>query len=176
VASSLVYCSAGQARSIPTDEKGIRAVTEKLGHRASLAEGRITAGMLEWCGALYRDTPTLYHEAQGGAKMLTLPGFHPWLVPSTEEFAAIRSPTHIVWGEADVFGDMSDGRRLAGLIPSAQVEGIADGGHLPWLDDPDHAAAATYRHLSGRSAAAGGQTVGDRDRSDPRRTAVPQPS
>jgi 2-hydroxy-6-oxonona-2,4-dienedioate hydrolase len=164
------------AKMFPTDQKGIRAMMKKLGHGASLDEGRITDGMLGWFRALYIDTPTLYHEVQGAAKMLTLRGFHPWLVPTAEEFAAIESPTHIVWGEADVFGDISVGRQLADLIPDAQIEGIPDGGHLPWLDDPDHAAAITYRHLSGQAAPADGRTLGARDLSVSRRSAQSQPT
>jgi 2-hydroxy-6-oxonona-2,4-dienedioate hydrolase len=153
-------------KMFPTDEKGIRAMMKKLGHAASLAEGRITDGMLEWFGALYRDTPTLSHEMQGAARMLTLRGFHPWLVPSTEEFAAIQSPTHILWGEADVFGDKSVGQQLAGLIPNAQIEGIPAGGHLPWLDDPDRAAATTYSHLSGQASPTDDPTLGAGRRTD----------
>jgi len=135
-------------KAFPTSVRGMRSTMKMMGHGASVEADRIPQAWLEWSGALFRHTATLHHEVQCASLMLTLRGYQPWLVPTKEEFAAVKSPTFIIWGADDAFGDESVGRHLAGLIPNANLESFPGAGHLPWLDDPDRAAAATQRHLS----------------------------
>jgi 2-hydroxy-6-oxonona-2,4-dienedioate hydrolase len=131
------------AWAMPVGAKSLRSMMRMLGHGASMDAGLIPDTHLEWFSALFRHTPTLTHELQGAATMLNLKGFHPWLLPTPEDFAAIRSPTLFFWGENDNFGGPSLGRDMAKLMPDAQVESLPRAGHLPWLDDCDRSAMVT---------------------------------
>jgi 2-hydroxy-6-oxonona-2,4-dienedioate hydrolase len=135
------------ATLLPANRKGMAAMMRSLGHQDSLDAGRISEAKLDWFASLYRDTPTLYHEAQGAPYMVTLRGMHPSLVFTAEELAAVRSPTLFLWGGADSFGDESVGQELVDLMADARMEVLPKGGHLVWLDDPDRAASATQAHL-----------------------------
>ena len=135
------------ARMFPTSVNGMRYMMKHLGHGASLEAGGISQGVLEWFSALYKDTPTLYHELQGASIMFSLRGFQPWLLPTAEDFAAITSPSCFFWGEQDNYGGVSIGHRMAELMPNASVQALPEGGHLPWLDDPEKAAGVARKHL-----------------------------
>lgn len=74
-------------------------------------------------------------------------GFSPaWTIPA-ELLAAVRTPTHFVWGGADTFGGPDVGHATVDAMPAATLEVWADAGHLPWLDDPDRAAAVVSAAL-----------------------------
>lgn len=135
------------ATLMPTNRKSMAAMMRSLGHQDSMAAGRISEAKLEWFASLYRDTPTLYHEVQSAPYMLTLRGMDPSLVFTAEDLAAVRSPTLFLWGGADTFGDESVGQAMVDLMPDARLDVLPRGGHLVWLDDPDHAVAVTEEHL-----------------------------
>jgi pimeloyl-ACP methyl ester carboxylesterase len=40
-----------------------------------------------------------------------------------------------LWGEADPFGGVDLGRRMAAAQPDAAFRSFPRSGHLPWLDD-----------------------------------------
>lgn len=132
---------------MPANRKSMAAMVRSLGHQDSMEGGRISEAKLEWFASLYRDTPTLYHEAQAAPFMLTLRGMHPSLVFTAEDLAAVRSSTLFLWGGADTFGDESVGQEMVDLMPDARIDVLPRGGHLVWLDDPDHAVAVTEAHL-----------------------------
>jgi 2-hydroxy-6-oxonona-2,4-dienedioate hydrolase len=136
-------------KTMPVSEKGMRSMMRHLGHGASLEAGRISEAMLAAFSALYRDTPTLTHEMQGGSTMVTLRGggMLPSLVFTAEDLAAIESPTYFLWGDNDVFADVQIGRGMVEHMPNAELEVLPQGGHLPWLDDPERAAAVTRAHF-----------------------------
>jgi len=141
-------------RAMPVSEKGMRSVMRQMGHGASLETGRITEAMLAAFSSLYRDTPTLTHEMQGGSTMVTLRGggILPSMVFTAEDLAAIESPTYFLWGDNDVFADVQIGRGMVEQMPNARLEVLPGGGHLPWLDDPERAADVTRAHLLDEAA------------------------
>jgi 2-hydroxy-6-oxonona-2,4-dienedioate hydrolase len=151
-------------RAMPVSEKGMRSVMLQMGHGASLEAGRISEACLAAYSALYRHTPTLIHEMQGGSTMVTLggTGMLPSLVFTAEDLAAIESPTYFLWGDNDVFADVQIGRGMVEHMPNAELEVLPQGGHLPWLDDPERAAAVTMRHLLGDEAKAKTSAMGAR--------------
>ena len=48
----------------------------------------------------------------------------------------IKVPTMIFWGEEDQWVDISEGRRLQGIIPNAEFETLPDAGHFAMIDTP----------------------------------------
>jgi hypothetical protein len=73
----------------------------------------------------------------------------------------------VVWGGHEPTGTIDDARRLVGRFPRARLEVIADGGHLPWLDDPETAARLIARFLeesvtTTSAAVVRGQPTGER--------------
>jgi pimeloyl-ACP methyl ester carboxylesterase len=48
----------------------------------------------------------------------------------------IKVPTMIFWGEEDQWVDISEGRRLQGIIPNAEFEALPDAGHFAMVDTP----------------------------------------
>ena len=63
----------------------------------------------------------------------------------------MRTPTLFLWGADDGFGGEDDARRLAALIPDAELSMMPAAGHLPWLDDPESATRVVDGFISGRS-------------------------
>jgi len=59
----------------------------------------------------------------------------------SEKLGEVRAPTVFVLGERSPL-PVSQGEQAAALIPSAQVEVIPGGGHLPWHEQPGCVAAA----------------------------------
>jgi pimeloyl-ACP methyl ester carboxylesterase len=55
----------------------------------------------------------------------------------------IRTPTLLLWGEADRIATTEYARAYAAAIPAAQLATIANAGHLPWTEQPE----ATFRLL-----------------------------
>jgi pimeloyl-ACP methyl ester carboxylesterase len=68
---------------------------------------------------------------------------------TASELRRLQSPISFFWGEADTFGNASVARALVATLPNARLELVLGGGHLPWLDAPDRAAA----HVRGALAA-----------------------
>jgi pimeloyl-ACP methyl ester carboxylesterase len=51
--------------------------------------------------------------------------------------SGVRTPTLVVWGEADRIGDPGFGRAFAAAIPGAEFTMLAGAGHLPQIETPD---------------------------------------
>jgi pimeloyl-ACP methyl ester carboxylesterase len=60
----------------------------------------------------------------------------------------VRSPTYLLWGAQEVYGDAAVATRAANALPDAELE-LIEGGHLIWLDAPDHAADVVRKHVLG---------------------------
>jgi pimeloyl-ACP methyl ester carboxylesterase len=69
------------------------------------------------------------------------------LVPELEKLSA---PTLFLWGDKDPLGSPDTGRLLAGRMPDARLEVVADASHLVWLDQPDACAEAVAAFLTAR--------------------------
>lgn len=65
----------------------------------------------------------------------------------TARLHSLWMPTLIIHGEADP-RPLWAARRLAGLIPHAQLQTIPAAGHLPWLERPDRVAALLRQFLT----------------------------
>ena len=72
-----------------------------------------------------------------------------------DDMANLSVPTLFIWGEADAFAPPSNGQEVAAQMPVAQIEILADAGHLPYLDQPDAVAALITKFLTDPSGADG---------------------
>lgn len=68
--------------------------------------------------------------------------------PLPRSFVEDRDTLYFLWGEEDPFGPPEAAREFVEQIPNAELELFRGGGHAVWLDDPDHAAEVTTRHLA----------------------------
>lgn len=57
------------------------------------------------------------------------------------ELRALTVPTLLIWGDHDPVGSGDVARRVQKLIPKADLM-VVDGGHAPWLGQPDRVAEA----------------------------------
>jgi pimeloyl-ACP methyl ester carboxylesterase len=62
-------------------------------------------------------------------------------------YGQINVPTLVVWGEADRWIPVAQGRELARRIPGARLEVLRGSGHLVQEDEPDELARLLAEHL-----------------------------
>jgi pimeloyl-ACP methyl ester carboxylesterase len=130
---------------LPPNERAGRAILRQIGHGASLDAGRIPPAFHTWYLALQRYTDTMRHDGEmiGNA----IPQYD--AIRLTDELlASIPVPTLFWWGADDTFGGETVARHLVEVMPDAQLTMVPDAGHLPWLDDPVGAAAASAAFLT----------------------------
>ena len=129
----------------PATPHTVRLSLRQLGHRRSLAAGRIPEPMLAWVLAWQRHTNTLRNDATMIVGCGTWRGgFDPRLDFDENDLGAVTVPCQILSGTDDPVGGVDVTDRLASSLPDATVEVLDHAGHLPWLDDPVRSAA----HLS----------------------------
>lgn len=128
--------------ALPASRASGRMMTRQIGHGASIDAGRIPAAFFDWYLALQRDTPTMREELTFLRRIVTVRGFRRESYLGREELAAVHVPVRLVWGSADAFGGEDLARRIASALPRAELQILPNGGHLPWLDDPEAAAQA----------------------------------
>lgn len=58
---------------------------------------------------------------------------------SDDELRSITTRVQLIWGDGDVYGGPQIGRRAVELMPNAELE-VLNGGHAPFLDDPERCA------------------------------------
>ena len=86
--------------------------------------------------ALIRDTDTMRNErAMIRGAVIRGGAWRPGLTFETTELAAIRQPLLYVIGTADPEGTVAYAERVVGIVPTAELSVVRDGGHMPWLDD-----------------------------------------
>lgn len=135
---------------LPPNRRASDMVLRQIGHGASLDAGRIPDSFKDWSLALQRHTDTMVHETAMIASMGSLSGFDESLTIPDDVLAKVAAPTFFLWGEDDTFGGVDTARRVVSAMPDAELEMLPAAGHLPWLDDPDHAASVVIAHLLGR--------------------------
>jgi len=133
---------------LPASEGELKKASRRLGHGPSLDADRIPQEFFDWAIALMRHTPTMREELGLMARLGSIRGFYPSLTIRDEELATLRSPTLLYWGTLDPYGGEEVARRLASVMPDARLVLREDSGHLPWFDDPAHAAATTGEFLT----------------------------
>ena len=57
------------------------------------------------------------------------------------------APTLFVYGTADGIGSVDAWGRFTDQLPNGRLLVIDDGGHLPWLDDPERIGSAIRSFL-----------------------------
>jgi pimeloyl-ACP methyl ester carboxylesterase len=68
------------------------------------------------------------------------------IVTTPDQLRGIDHPVRLIWGEQDPFGPPSAGRRIADLIPDADLR-VVPGGHAPWFHHADPVASLTREFL-----------------------------
>ncbi|MBC7778865.1 MAG: alpha/beta hydrolase [Proteobacteria bacterium] len=68
------------------------------------------------------------------------------LTRRSDAYRSIQRPVALIWGDADPVAPLSEGQRLAQLIPGASLDVLPGVGHLPHIEAPDE----TVRVLRGQ--------------------------
>jgi pimeloyl-ACP methyl ester carboxylesterase len=75
----------------------------------------------------------------------------PWIcddrVDYTDALARLHVPTLLLWGDSDPLSPVSVGRRLAELLPAANLHVLTAGAHTLARDRPDEVARLVIDHL-----------------------------
>ncbi len=79
--------------------------------------------------------------------MMTPLGARGGIALTAEELAHLAVPTLVVWGTDDAILSPARGRASAGALPNATILEV-DGGHAPWLDQPDQVGRAVSLFLN----------------------------
>ena len=135
--------------ALPPNERAARSILRQIGHGTSLDAGRIPQVFMDWYLGMQRHTDTMRNDGRLVSSLASPRGrWHPALALSDELLAQITVPTSFLWGADDSFGGEDTARHITETMADATVEMLADAGHLPWLDDPTHAARAieTFLH------------------------------
>jgi len=78
--------------------------------------------------------------------MLRLRGYRPEIELTGDDLRRVGQASLLVWGERDPFGPVEAGRAMADAMPDARFQ-LVEGGHAPWLDDPERVARLTTAFL-----------------------------
>jgi pimeloyl-ACP methyl ester carboxylesterase len=70
----------------------------------------------------------------------------PAILTTPSQLRGINHPVRLIWGERDSFGPPDAGRRIAELIPDADLH-VVPGGHAPWFHGADQVAGLTREFL-----------------------------
>lgn len=73
----------------------------------------------------------------------------PAIVTTPDQLRGIGHPVLLIWGERDGFAPPEAGRRIAALIPDADLH-VVPGGHAPWFHHADLVAGLTREFLQAR--------------------------
>jgi pimeloyl-ACP methyl ester carboxylesterase len=135
-----------RAQRLPTTA-GAKISFRQMGHTAALRANAIPDVFWNWSAALGAFTGTFASEIGLIKTVVGLRGVRPGMTLTLDELRQVRTPTAFFWGDADTFGSIAVARHVVQAMPDATLEVISGGGHLPWLDDPDHAARYTEAFL-----------------------------
>jgi 2-hydroxy-6-oxonona-2,4-dienedioate hydrolase len=129
---------------LPPNQRVNRSIFRQIGHGASLDAGRIPQPLFDWYLAMQRTTDTVRNDGELIGRVLDQ-----WdAIRLTDDLLArVAVPTLFWWGADDTFGGEDVARHLVEVMPDAELTMVPDAGHLPWLDDPAGAAAATAAFL-----------------------------
>ena len=79
----------------------------------------------------------------------TLRGSVPGIRITEQALSRVAQPVLLVWGQNDPFGSVEEGEKIARALPCAEWMLIENGGHLPWLDAPQHGGEAILHFFEG---------------------------
>ena len=135
--------------SVPPNRRAARAILRGIGLRQALEAGRITEEMLDWFVSLLRDTDTMRNELKAGPRIIyARGGMNEDILLPAGLLASIQTPIYFLWGAEDPLGGAEIARQFVKHFPNAELELMPGAGHAVWMDDAEHAAAATRKFLS----------------------------
>jgi pimeloyl-ACP methyl ester carboxylesterase len=132
---------------IRPNERMVRSLLRQIGLRQALESGAFGEVELAWFLSLLRDTDTLRNEIDAAPRLTTLRGFDDATLLPSSLLRRVAMPALFVWGEDDPMGGPAIAHRFVRELPAAELELMADTGHAPWMDDPDHVAARVAAFL-----------------------------
>lgn len=135
------------APGLLSSPRGLLLAAVLLGHRPTVAAGRLPAGFVDWATSVFGSTSTVACELEALAPQVGLRGVADEARLDREFLESVAVPTAFLWGTRDVLGGPELAVRTVASLPDATLELVPDAGHLPWLDAPDRAAAFTAAHL-----------------------------
>jgi pimeloyl-ACP methyl ester carboxylesterase len=136
----------------PPNRRAAHMIFRQMGHGRSLAGGVISDEFWEWSISHQRDTHGFRNEVEMLTPLIARQSPAGCRLDQTL-LASVPTPTLFVWGADDGFGGPEVGRGIVETMPAADLVMLAGAGHLPWLDHPRYAAAATAAHLADREVA-----------------------
>lgn len=80
------------------------------------------------------------------ASVATIRGANPRYRLRASELEKIEAPVQFIWGDNDVFGDLTVAQEATHCVPNAQLHEM-QAGHLPLLDKPESTAALIRQFL-----------------------------
>jgi pimeloyl-ACP methyl ester carboxylesterase len=102
-----------------------------------------------WFTSVLRDTPTMRNELSGTPRViLPIRGMNKRVLLPASLRSSIQAAILFLWGDEDPNGDRSVAEAFTAPFPDARLELVARAGHSPWIDHPDHVAAAISAFLS----------------------------
>ena len=125
-----------------------KSIFKQIGHGASIRAGLIPAVFIDWYVGLQRFTDTMRNDGDMIGRLASVRSFDHSLTLSNDLLRAVTAPTLFIWGEDDTFGSHAVAGPVASLLPNAELVMYPRSGHLPWLDAPDKAIAATEEFLA----------------------------
>ena len=136
--------------SIPPTAGMVKAMLRGVGLRGAIESGRFGPVEIEWFRSLLRDTDTMRNELRSLPPILTpIKGINETILFDDAVLGSITNPVAFLWGEADPMGGAAIARTFVARVPGATLELLPGAGHAPWIDDPDHVAAAAKQFLYG---------------------------
>jgi pimeloyl-ACP methyl ester carboxylesterase len=136
----------GLIARLPPSRAGMRWTHTQMGHSPDVLESMLADAYWAWSLALMTHTATMASDVRGIHTLADGRGVRADVALTAEQLAAINVPTLLYWGDADTFGGEALARTIAQLMPNAALE-LVRAGHLPWLDDPVHAARSIMSFL-----------------------------
>ena len=135
---------------LPVTPASARMSLKVLGHRRSLAAGRLPRPLVEWVRAWQGDTATMRNDvAMIRSAGTWLGGFAKALELDDAALALVKQPCHVLVGTDDPVGREEVARRIAASVSGpSSVEVWEGAGHLPWYDDPARFAQSLQSFLT----------------------------
>jgi len=132
---------------LPPSSRANDSIMRQIGHGKSLDAGRIPQEFMDWYLDLQRFTNTMENDGNLIGAFSSGGTWNDRLTLSDELLSSVIVPTLFLWGEDDGFGGGDVADALVGAMPNAELEMIAEAGHLPWLDFPADIGARTRAFL-----------------------------
>jgi pimeloyl-ACP methyl ester carboxylesterase len=133
--------------ALKTPRSMVRPMLRQIGLRDAVDSGVFNDVMVDWFHALLSDTATMQSEVTRMPPIMTRRGMNAEVLLGDDVLGAVASPTLMLWGRDDPFGDEAIARAFAARVPSATLE-MVRGGHAPWIDDAAGIAARVRVFLS----------------------------